>query len=451
MESYHIETSHNKTIPIKEDDIDDVTQHTINETNKDINEPSNDENISDDEQDKNKSAWKPEVLILGPGGVKGFMLLGSLLFFENTQILSNVHTIVGVSIGSLIGLLYVIGCSVVEMLELALSTSIMDIFMTSKLSEITKGNGLFSHDLFRLKLSSKLIERFGLVPTLKQLYMMSGYNFVSVVTNLDQERPEYLSHETEPDLSVIEAVLMSINIPIFFHMYKYKKNLYIDGGIACPIPIEKYDDGNTDILIMILKDDKIDPQSSFINYFIKIIQFMVNREEKRLMCGISNRCKYITFTSTETREPIGFELKFENRVSMVISGYIKSYEFYEDICENYPDEYNIDYSKIVPVNVFKLHQMNTKQPPLKYVNGATKIQTPPNKNNKKQEASDTEDEDSSEYDSEELADDLLEDMFSDIIDSEEESSDEEDEEMSLSENENKTNNSEVQLIDLRDL
>lgn len=423
--------------------IESIFQNESNEINEDEKElleviqqtkPSDTfQNESIQQNNTMLKPWKPKVLILGPGGVKGFMILGSLLFLETTSLLSEVKTVVGVSIGAIIGLLYVIGCSMIEMFETALSTSIMDLFMTLKLNDITKdiGNekGLFSHDLFRVKLSAKLIERFGMVPTMKQLYMMTGYTFVSVVTNLDKEREEFLSHETEPDLPVTEAVMMSISVPGFFHMYKYKNNLYVDGGLACPVPVEKYDDGETDILVFLLKDDEIDPQASFMDYFRKILNFLLTKESGRLISNSTNRCKYIMFQSEGVSNFIDAPNDIELRVKMAIQGYIMSYEFYESICDIYPQEYNIDYSRVVPIDVFKLYKPRTSEN--LFQQNKVIIESKSKESRKKQQQDESDEESSYEsesFDSEELGDELLDEMFSDITkdyDSEDEESEDE--------------------------
>ena len=46
-----------------------------------------------------------DTLILGPGGVKGFLELGSLYCLERKGELNGIKTYIGVSIGSLISLL----------------------------------------------------------------------------------------------------------------------------------------------------------------------------------------------------------------------------------------------------------------------------------------------------------------------------------------------------------
>ena len=198
------------------------------------------------------------------------MMVGSLLLLQKTELLKKINKIVGVSIGAVVGLLYAMGCNATEILEQSLITNISDVITTFDASTVL--NGIFPHQLFRTRLESKIKDKIGFVPTFHQFYMITGYDLVCVVTNLDDDRTEYLNYQTEPDLLVTEAVLMSMNIPFLFHMYKYKEKIYSDGGILNPLPIVKFDNGKTDVLAVYLGETKINPQISLINYILKVIK-----------------------------------------------------------------------------------------------------------------------------------------------------------------------------------
>lgn len=299
--------------------------------------------------------WEPTVLVLGAGGVKGYMMVGTLLFLEKTNILKNIKKIVGVSIGAIIGILYVIGCSMTEILELTLTTNVTDVFSSFDMSVVPSANGIFPHQVFRKKLTDKLIEKFGFIPTFKQLYLMTGYEFICTVANLDDEIEEHFSHITEPDLLVTEGVLMSMNIPIFFHMYKYKEKLYVDGGVMNTLPFDKYDDGKTDILTISLGETYIDPQKSLLNYLLKVVKLLTNKESQKILEMKSDRNRIIKLRD-DTREPIGLQLNFEKRVKMVINGYINAFQFLENLTEEFPNQYKIDIKNIIPINYFELNK-----------------------------------------------------------------------------------------------
>ena len=77
------------------------------------------------EGEESGEIWKPDVLVLGPGAIKGFYMLGGLSKLEHNGYLSNVKVWVGVSIGSVISLLLICGYSIKEIIEIAINTDIL--------------------------------------------------------------------------------------------------------------------------------------------------------------------------------------------------------------------------------------------------------------------------------------------------------------------------------------
>lgn len=61
------------------------------------------------------------------------------------------------------------------------------------------------------------------------------------VTNVTKHCNEIFSVESAPDMSVAEAVRMSMSIPLFFESIKYNKNRYADGGTVNNYPMSVFD------------------------------------------------------------------------------------------------------------------------------------------------------------------------------------------------------------------
>lgn len=274
--------------------------------------------------------WKPNALLLGPGGVKGFLMLGSLLLFEKSKMLKDIKKIVGVSMGAIIGLFLNIGCSVTEILETALMTELSELITNIDVITIMRKNGLVSHDIFRKRMQEKVIEKYGFVPTLKQLYTMTGCELDIVVTNLDKDLPEYFNYQTEPDLSCVEAVIMSMSLPLFFYTYVYKENIYLDGGIADPFPIHRF--GNENVLAIRMMGSPLDPKDSFFNYIAKVVSCLTS--QKRHFKNVSKNNKILDL-EYEVNDAIGVKMTFEKRVEMVLIGYLRAYNFLESFESSY--------------------------------------------------------------------------------------------------------------------
>jgi predicted acylesterase/phospholipase RssA len=95
---------------------------------------------------------KPHVIILGPGGVKGFLQLGLLYILTQNNFLDDVHTYIGVSIGSIISLLVVCNYSIDEIISHAIHT---DLFEKLNLYNITSFNDVKNFLMILLKINSR--------------------------------------------------------------------------------------------------------------------------------------------------------------------------------------------------------------------------------------------------------------------------------------------------------
>lgn len=190
-----------------------------------------------------------DVLILGPGGMKGFIELGALKKLEEVGLLKNIKTFCGVSIGSIIALLLSCRYSVMDILFHAYSMSLLDMNNIDAKNIVT---GLFTQNSFEKKLETLIKDKLKInyIPTLKQLHEFTGYEFSAIATALMKPYPQAinLNYKTHPELSVIKAVMMSSNIPGLFKKIEYENIYYVDGGLSCPLPLEFYGDEKKRIL-----------------------------------------------------------------------------------------------------------------------------------------------------------------------------------------------------------
>jgi len=95
----------------------------------------------------------------------------------------------------------------------------------------TEGCGSFIKKIIKNKLKVEDI-------TLKELYEYNNVKLIVKVFNATKKQLEYISHETDPDLSVSKLVQMTTAIPGFFKPVKYNDCLYVDGGLRGHFPIE---------------------------------------------------------------------------------------------------------------------------------------------------------------------------------------------------------------------
>jgi predicted acylesterase/phospholipase RssA len=278
--------------------------------------------------------WKPQVLVLGPGGIKGFLELGALCVLESNDLLSEVHTYVGVSVGAILSLLIVCGYSMTEIIIEAADADIFEDISKFDFQDIHSNVGIVSSSPIKRKLIRKVLQRFGYVPTLQQLYNETGLTLVTVTANLNQEKTEYMSHLTEPELSCVDAVMFSMNIPLIFYKLKYKGCIYVDGALGNPYPIDPWDDGETNILGIYTKStqktDKEPEGASTTMYIHKIIHFSMTQIRDRIIENSSKRCKHIELTSNII-DSTGFTINAQMKADMVLKGVAVAEAFLKEI------------------------------------------------------------------------------------------------------------------------
>jgi len=278
--------------------------------------------------------WKPEILVLGPGGIKGFLELGALVGLEKAGILSDVTTYVGVSVGAIISLLLVVGYTVTEIIVEAADANIFEDFSSVSWKDIKENFGLVSSAPIKRKLTRRVMEKFGYVPTLEQLYHSTGLELICVTANLDKEITEYMSYRTEPNMSSVDAVMYSMNIPIVFYKLKYKGCVYVDGALGNPYPVDEYDDGLVDILGVYIEStrrtEREPSESTTTMYVHKIIEFTMSQLRDRIIKTCSEKCKHLCLQSNIV-DSTGLTIDAHLKADMILAGYADAQRFLENL------------------------------------------------------------------------------------------------------------------------
>ncbi len=294
-----------------------------------------------------------DVLVLGPGGVKGFLELGALLYLEEKDLLKKVNIYAGVSIGAIISLLLVVGHKVTDVIAIA---SNFDIFQEQPNDDKTQNNrglasnfkkkvndfsqhfGLFSNQAIKNKLTEVVSQKFGYVPTLNQLKISTGKTLMCVATNLTKRKAEYLDYINNPDMGIVDAVLLSSNIPFLFHKLVYNGDLYVDGAISDPYPVNCYDDGSRKILGIYIQRKLEDANyTSNMAYMYDVVDFSISQLTKKNIVAASINCGHLELI-TDIIDTVGLSLTEQKKAEMIMDGY-------KTACKSFigsEDNYNTD-------------------------------------------------------------------------------------------------------------
>ena len=228
------------------------------------------------------------VLILSGGGAKGYGQLGALHYFYENKLLDikNITTFAGTSIGSVICLLLMCGYEPLEILSSTYDTNFLggvntkNPGMVANFTAMFEKFGVMDIQPFADTIASMVMSKLHKIPTLRELYTITGKKLIIAVTNVTKIRVEYFSYITEPELSVIDAIKMSCNLPLIFQRINYKDCFYSDGGLAdnfaIDIPIETTEPKHILGIITYSVPPNKDVSDTFLNYMYKLISIPMN-------------------------------------------------------------------------------------------------------------------------------------------------------------------------------
>ena len=162
--------------------------------------------------------------------------------------------------------------------------------------------------------------------TFREVYNIYGVDLIIPATHLNTRETVYFSREETPDMAIIDATRISSSIPVFFEAYKFRKDIYVDGGITCNLPIDiiknKYDPdmehtlafnviNNNDITYYREIDDFIDFINEIINTYFYHYNIKRNTEFKDNIVNIN----------TGEISPVNFALEDKDKITLFKRGY----------------------------------------------------------------------------------------------------------------------------------
>lgn len=303
---------------------------------------------------------KPTHLVLGPGGVKGLYFLGLLHYFENANFLDNIKGYSGSSVGAMIALLKTCGYTSRDIIMMAIDTNLFNDFYNvnfgSKLAEMKTNFGIVSNSNIRDKLRDAVIKKYDRVVTMHELHLITGIDLQIVTFNRTKETKLYINHLTCPDMDVVTAVLLSINIPLLFYRMTYKDDEYIDGGFCDPLPITPFDNGINQILAVYIHtglSQKIDNSSWFANltgYLHQIVTTSIHCLRDYILATSSSKVDFIELRSTST-DTTGVSLSVEEKTEMIFSGMETARLYLEALGDKSSDEFMDISAEIIQKNM----------------------------------------------------------------------------------------------------
>lgn len=170
-------------------------------------------------------------LAISGGGSSGIKFAGSLKYLEETNQLHNVTTILGTSIGAVIAVLlsYTTVDIIIDNIKyLQNSVNLDQLDLNLFITEY----GLLSKKYIIETVENILKTTFKITPTFLELFKHSKKEVVISSFNLNKEKVVYFNYKTHPNMSILKALSLSINIPFVFEKEVFNDEFYIDAGLV---------------------------------------------------------------------------------------------------------------------------------------------------------------------------------------------------------------------------
>ena len=274
-----------------------------------------------------------ENLVLSCGTIKGFCYIGCLKVLYEKNIIKNLKNILGCSAGCIFAICIALNYTYDELKKIFFSIDL------NILNDINYDNITHFFEFYGLQSGIRIVKIMSVLiknktknknMTLKQFYDFTNINIIFTTCCLNKTSIEYINYKNYPNLKIIDALIMSISLPILFKPFKLNNNFYVDGALLNGYPIDYFDKDIEKTLGILLReeigDNKLESFEKYCNslLFLNLNYNIKNKYEKYKKQTILIKTKINSFN---------FNLQNEHKEELICCGKNCSLEFFK----NYSD------------------------------------------------------------------------------------------------------------------
>ena len=185
-----------------------------------------------------------EHLVFCGGGPVLFSYLGLFDEFFKYKIIDikKIKTIYSVSSGSIIALLIMLNIDIEIIKNFFINCPWEKIipFDSTNILNLINLKGMYDGKVIIEKMFKSLFDSIDLSMeiTLKEMYEKTKIDFHCFTVNIKDFTLVNINYENEPDLKILDAIHMSIAVPLLISPLYYKNNYYVDGAVIKNYPID---------------------------------------------------------------------------------------------------------------------------------------------------------------------------------------------------------------------
>ncbi len=271
-----------------------------------------------------------DTLILSGGGINGIMLIGVIKGIKDW--LPYIRTYIGTSIGAVIATFLSIGYNYDDLYDIVISLNFDDyydfdinnLFMDYGLDNCNKLLRLFNSIIYcKLNIYN---------PTFKYLFDNTNKILKMNGSNLTLYTNDIFSYIDTPDMTILDALKISICVPFLYKPVYYNNYTYIDGGMFDNYLINETKNKKYTLGVFLSffddKNDKNDKNDKSINNIMDYMNIVINSFYIYMYKYKIIKYKSTTLILKSIKNPINFKLTYNDKNIFINTGYKNVKKFY---------------------------------------------------------------------------------------------------------------------------
>jgi predicted acylesterase/phospholipase RssA len=262
-------------------------------------------------------------LVLSGGSMKGLAYIGMIKCIEEYDIVKKIDNFVGTSIGACVCFCLMIGFTYEELYDVFINLDI------NKARNINVDNILNFGTTYGVDNGEKIVKILKVFLkkklqvnsiTFSELYEKTQKNITIIGSCLNTTSVDYFNLKNNPNMDVIDALRISISIPLFFTPVIYENKYYVDGALTNNYPIDICVNNNKETLGVVLTSNTYTYTeiNSIDNYLISIINTNFVHQDKEKI----KKYQDITIDLEIECNSFDFSLSTEIKKDIINQGYL---------------------------------------------------------------------------------------------------------------------------------
>jgi predicted acylesterase/phospholipase RssA len=284
---------------------------------------------NDNTIDSSSNNIKKTILVMNGCGVKGSAFIGALQALDDLNILQAIETFACSSAPALLVGIHLLGYSCKDIFNILLRVDLSAFGFVSDPLNLFENFHVSNFNVFELTFA-KLAKNKNINPdiTLKELFEKTKKTFIVTATCINEKKVYYVSYKNFPELKVIDAIKMTIAIPLYFPPVYYNNKMFVDGGCIDNFPIKLFDNELDKVFGIYVESEitecaKYNNLLEYVNGIIDCLKVSMNNLSK------DKYLKYIINITIKQDNILEFNMSNEKKQTLYDTGYntIKNFDF----------------------------------------------------------------------------------------------------------------------------